>query len=203
MKKLMIAAAIVCAAAMSHAAVGSWSTGWTYWTGIGGELGADGSDDFVGNAYLFAGLTEDQYKSFTTAAAIWNAFDVSAETLTIGSGLDKVVLNRTDSGALDMGGYDFTNKTDYPDGDVYAAVIITHDDGTGKIDAYSANTMYGTASSSGLAGVDAVALGWGKAAGGEATIWQAAATPTPTPEPTSGLLLLLGVAGLALRRRRA
>ena len=27
--------------------------------------------------------------------------------------------------------------------------------------------------------------------------------PTPIPEPTSGLLMLLGVAGLALRRRRA
>ena len=27
-------------------------------------------------------------------------------------------------------------------------------------------------------------------------------TPTPTPEPTSGLLLLLGVAGLALRRKQ-
>ena len=33
--------------------------------------------------------------------------------------------------------------------------------------------------------------------------WNSGPGPTPIPEPTSGLLLLLGVAGLALRRRRA
>ncbi|MBQ2628072.1 MAG: PEP-CTERM sorting domain-containing protein [Kiritimatiellae bacterium] len=36
--------------------------------------------------------------------------------------------------------------------------------------------------------------------------WTAAPTPpgpTPVPEPTSGLLLVLGVAGLALKRKRA
>ena len=39
--------------------------------------------------------------------------------------------------------------------------------------------------------------------GSQATITQAAGAWTAVPEPTSGLLMLLGMAGLALRRRRA
>ena len=38
---------------------------------------------------------------------------------------------------------------------------------------------------------------------GSAGAWTPVSTPSPTPEPTGGLLLLLGAAGLALRRRRA
>ena len=39
---------------------------------------------------------------------------------------------------------------------------------------------------------------------GKGTEWAKAGTgPSPIPEPTSGLLLLLGVAGLALKRKRA
>ena len=39
---------------------------------------------------------------------------------------------------------------------------------------------------------------------GKGTEWTKVSTgPTPIPEPTSGLLLLLGVAGLALKRKRA
>ena len=49
-------------------------------------------------------------------------------------------------------------------------------------------------STSWTSGTGAKALGFGS---------QASATWTAVPEPTSGLLMLLGMAGLALRRRRA
>ena len=38
---------------------------------------------------------------------------------------------------------------------------------------------------------------------GIGSVMSFAPTPTPTPEPTSGMLLLLGLAGLALKRKRA
>ena len=40
----------------------------------------------------------------------------------------------------------------------------------------------------------------GNSTGGVATSWQSTAA---VPEPTSGLLLLIGMAGLALKRKRA
>ena len=51
---------------------------------------------------------------------------------------------------------------------------------------------------------DIWALNGDASAGYSGAGWYSASSgPTPIPEPTSGLLLLLGVAGLALRRRRA
>ena len=63
MKKLMIAAAIVCAAAMSQAA----TYNWTY-TNMAGEefCNLDGTK-FTGTAYLFAG---EDYEAYFNA---WNA----------------------------------------------------------------------------------------------------------------------------------
>lgn len=78
---------------------------------------------------------------------------------------------------------------------------MTHLDEDKNIDYYSANVVQGTPINDYQYDNYTSALGWGVDAGGTATTWIAAAEPTP--EPTSGLLLLLGVAGLALKRKRA
>ena len=167
MKKLMMAVAIVCAAAVSQAATVSWSTDWL--------VGSNGEAMYM------------QEEGVTYTASI--LFSPSGSTTLEDDGFG--AYNGTgDSFSYDVGTYTATlTITEYKDGAVNATLTGS---GTftllGEADK-PAETVLGFSDGQGFSNFAGFGDGDGK--------WQT------VPEPTSGLLLLIGVAGLALRRRRA
>lgn len=75
--------------------------------------------------------------------------------------------------------------------DFYYVITTTYDS---KEVSFTSATKSATASATGTANI---------AFGNQASATQASGAWQSVPEPTSGLLMLLGMAGLALRRRRA
>ena len=201
----MIAAAIVCAAAMSQAAAIAWKSGTLVNAKADGEFGTTKLTEGVG-ATLYS-MTASQYAQVTAlfdgafSADAMKAFVTGLQDGTYGTAIDT---KNYEVGGIKKNAMTVTDNTGYtgtPESPntYYTAIIYNYSDANG--DWFVANASKNTFD--GDVGQD-ISLALSNFGGEGATGGFAVGGWVQTvPEPTSGLLLLLGVAGLALRRRRA
>ena len=184
MKKLIIAFSAVAIAVGAQAAQFQWSI-----DGKESMYAMNDSDYYTGTGYLFDTTVISQ-------AALVEAF--------AGEGFDITSYTALSTGDIDTGDLGATkfNSVDYPNylNSYYAAILtdggkdylyISDAINTQAAETGTPKIKFTPEESSQLPAMDAKA-------GFNGAGWYSA-----VPEPTSGLLLLLGVAGLALRRRRA
>ena len=188
MKKLMIALAGVAMAIGAQAAAANWqaSAANIY------DGGGDSAAKWAGTAYIFDA-------SVVTQEALFDAFAAGATIGTTTTGY--VASDAVSSGTLssstckfsygEQGGGNYSYFFALVDGDnIYLSKTVTqaaNGTATAKSISFGSQSPTSGATSKSLPTDGFVAVGQ----------WAAA------PEPTSGLLLLLGMAGLALKRKRA
>lgn len=207
MKKLMMATAVTLVAIASQAASFNWQTSGSsnqnyIYFGSSKVQSTTLGATVIGSAYLFdsAALAQSQLLSnlrgADDAAAYWNTMGTSTagyvDKATVAS--SKITLTPTrDYG--EVGVYNLYYAVLIKDASGNTQVLIS--DTTPAERQASATTPVSFTGNKTLGGN--VNAGTGTAFTGNGG-WYTVAT---IPEPTSGLLLLLGVAGLALKRKRA
>ena len=165
MKKLMIAAAIVCAAAFAHAAAVDWTYNG-YFEDVNGEL-AEGTVELLFN---------------DASLGVFDMVDGEVSqvvSIDDGGGTIKAIANIANF-ADGAGTIEYTYS--------YTSLPFAGDPNVGA----SLSKLNGTFGDQ-LTNFGNLDLSLSAADNGFASV----------PEPTSGLLLLLGMAGLALKRKRA
>ena len=180
MKKLIIAVAMVCAAAFSQAATVNW--------GISG-VKADGGGSPTAGWAVMAFYTEVGAGSSAIESAINSK---TAASLAFDSQVLKVSMSKGKYGPADVSAASITDTSKNYD---FYFVVFNNADAT-------AATKYVMVSDPNQA-YSGMASKY-TAAGDFSTLpaWQDISAPV-IPEPTTGLLVLLGVAGLALKRKQA
>ena len=184
MKKLIIAAFAVAFAAATQAATVVWG---------GAVATPEDSMGVIGTG--------------ATAYLLWSSTAYTAEATTLSAA---AVGGTTDNGGTIVATYNITSTEAgngvfegnyYKSGSVdgYYAVLVNDPNASDKLSYYYVGNLSGTSDLSSLADTDVrLNADWNS---GE-YLNQGGYT-VAVPEPTSGLLMLVGLAGLALRRRRA
>ena len=186
MKKLMFTLAAVAAAGMVQAAALSW--------GLGLNNGVDASGNVIGAAetgtaivLAYIGTTGTGNTSYDDAVAV--------STGVWDTGIDGGEKYANVLGSLSSS---YTGDGKLAAGNVYAIMFQDKD-----------GTLYQLKDSTGALIADTFTVGnnydtrWAGTFNVERDFMATSASYASVPEPTSGLLMLMGLAGLALRRRRA
>lgn len=178
MKKILIAFGVAAFAAMSQAATFSWSV-------AGVKQVADATQNATGYLAVYMVGGADDLSSLVTklTAGDTSTVDLTYSKATNNGAASMSKLGNIASGASQSGYVVIFDAATLDD----AANFLVAKDSSGSA------IMTKTVGTSGTA----IAFGFGNQQS------NAAWTTMSVPEPTSGLLMLLGMAGLALRRRRA
>ena len=188
MKKFMLAVAMICAATVGQAAAVSWSSDSVQI--VDPKTGDTLTSLSSGSIWLVVLTDTTGWSEGTWSAAKGSVTELASAS--IGAGKTAGIV----AGTRYSFTYDETGATGLKNGDVLAVVFKDSSGAYDQLEYYSSKSaVTDTLTVSGMSDTTwSQTFAFGQD-GGSIT--------TPVPEPTSAMLVLLGFAGLALKRKRA